>query len=86
MLVSRETGDRALLVLGVGCAIDRSRLARGVTVGVSDFSRDPPRLVGECFFGEVTGTPVDCVTRRGGVSLELLRFRGTYLSVDGFRS
>ena len=86
MLVSRETGDRALLVLGVGCAIDRSRLARGVTVGVGDFPRDPPRLAGESFFGEVTGTPVDCVTRRGGVSLELLRFRGTYLSVDGFRS
>jgi hypothetical protein len=73
-------------VLGVGCAIDRSRLARGVTVGVSDFSRDPPRLAGESFFVEVAETPVDGVTRRGGVSLELLRFRGTYLSVDGLRS
>ena len=86
MLVSRETGDRALLVLGVGCAIDRSRLARGVAVGVGDFSRDPPRLAGESFFVEVAGTSVDGVTRRGGVSLELLRFRGTYLSVEGFRS
>ena len=84
MLVPREAGDRALLVLGVGCVIDRSRLARGVTVG--DFSRDPPRLVGEFVLVEVTGTPVAGVTRRGGVSLELLRFRGTYLSVDGFRS
>ena len=86
MLVSRETGDRALLVLGVGCAIDRSRLARGVTAGVGDFSRDPPRLAGESFFVEVSGTPVEGAARRGGVSLELLRFLGTYLSVEGFRS
>jgi hypothetical protein len=86
VLVPRETGDRALLVLGVGCAIDRSRLARGVAAGVGDVSRDPPRLAGESCFVEVSGTPVEVVTRRGGVSLELLLFRGTYLSVEGFRS
>ena len=86
MLVSREAGDRALLVLGVGCVIDRSRLARGVAAGVGDLSRDPPRLAGESFFVGVTGTPVEGAARRGGVSLELLRFLGTYLSVEGFRS
>ena len=86
MLVSRETGDRALLVLGVGWAIDRSRLARGVAVGVGDFSRDPTRLVGESFVVEVSGTCVEGAARRGGVSLELLRFRGIYLSVEGLRS
>jgi hypothetical protein len=53
---------------------------------VGDFSRDPPRLAGESCFVEVSGTPVEVVTRRGGVSLELLLFRGTYLSVEGFRS
>ena len=66
--------------------MDRSRLSLGVAAGVGDFSLDPPRLAGESFFGGVFGTSAVDAARRGGVSLELLRFRGLYLPGEGLRS